>query len=336
LTSPALSPNLTLEIIGDFPTLLKLEHEWRQLAETSEFLAPSQSPQWLLPWWNHFGSGELRVFVLRLNGNLAGVVPCFLHLWEGRRQLTLIGSGVSDYLEPPIATDIVPHAMKALGQALEIRDDWDVCNWQDLNSETPLTRILGDGLCITVQGDIECTAIPVTGDFQQYWTERPRGLRRNVKRYLGKAKSIAQPEFLVSLKPEPEIMNALIGLHGARWRRSGSPGMIAENRLVPFLREMASVFADAGALRLFSLRFENRIVSVILSFVFRDTLFSYLSAFDPEYESLGFGRTLLYDSVRYAFEEGYRSWDFLRGNEAYKFDWGAKRIPKRRVLIVRK
>ncbi len=333
--APAI-PNLRLEVIHEFGKLRELEPEWLRLAETSESLTHSQLPQWLMTWWKHFGSGDLRVFALRFDGNLAGVVPCFLHSWEGKRQLTLIGSGVSDYLEPLIAADIVPYAIKALGQDLELRDDWEICNWQDLNSDTPLSQIAGDRLGVSVQDDIECAEIRLSGDFQQYWAERPHGLRRNVRRYLERARAIAEPKFAVSVNPEPDIMNALIALHGVRWRRSGSPGMIVENRLAPFLREVASVFADAGALRLFSLRFENRVVAVILSFLLRDTLLSYLSAFDPEYESLGFGRILLYDSARYAFEQGYRSWDFLRGNEPYKVDWGAIRIPKRRVLITRK
>ncbi|HEY7305168.1 MAG TPA: GNAT family N-acetyltransferase, partial [Bryobacteraceae bacterium] len=58
-------------------------------------------------------------------------------------------------------------------------------------------------------------------------------------------------------------------------------------------------------------------------------------AFDPEYSTFGFGRTLLYHALRYAFETGYESWNFLRGNEPYKFDWGARSIPKARLLITR-
>ncbi len=53
-------------------------------------------PEWLLTWWWHFGSGRLRVMVFRQMGEVAGVLPCFLHPWNGRRQLTLVGSGITD------------------------------------------------------------------------------------------------------------------------------------------------------------------------------------------------------------------------------------------------
>jgi CelD/BcsL family acetyltransferase involved in cellulose biosynthesis len=326
---------LRVEVIHSFADLLSLKTEWLRLAEANGFLAPSQSPDWLLTWWKHFGSGELRTFVFRSDGRLAGVVPCFLHEWEGKRQLTLMGSGVSDYLEPPIASSVGDEVVRAAGRVLQDQDDWDVCNWQDLNADTPLAQVAGEGLTVSVQDDTECSECLLTGDFNAYWAERPHGLRRNVRRYLEKARLIAEPQFVVSLKPDTEVINALTTLHTTRWQTRGEPGMIVENRSAAFVREVALVFANAGSLLLFSLRFQGRVVAVILAFLSTNTVFSYLSAFDPEYEALGFGRTLLYNSLQYAFEQRYHSWNFLRGNEPYKLDWGAKRIAKRRVIITR-
>jgi CelD/BcsL family acetyltransferase involved in cellulose biosynthesis len=326
---------LTTELIQSFPDLLALKPEWCRLAEANRLLTPFGSPDWLLTWWKHFGSGMLRTFVFRSDGLLTGVLPCFVHEWEGKRQVSLMGSGLSDYLEPPIASDIGNEAMKVAGSILADQHDWDVCNWQDLNVDTLLGHLTGNGLTVSVQHDTDCSEILLAGDFSAYWAGRPHGLRRNVRRYMEKARLIAEAHFAVSLKPEAEVIDALTTLHTARWQTRGAPGMILANRSAAFLREVASVFADAGSLLLFSLRFQDRVVAVILAFVSGSTLFSYLSAFDPEYEALGFGRSLLCHSVQYAFERHYQSWDFLRGNEPYKFDWGARSIPKRRVIITR-
>ncbi len=326
---------LTVKIIDSLADLLALKDEWLRLVEANGFLTPSQSPEWLLTWWKYFGSGRLRTFVFRSDGRLAGVVPCFLHEWEGKRQLTLMGSGVSDYLEPPIASGFDDEVLRAAGRILQDQDDWDVCNWQDLNADTPLAQLAGDGLTVRAQDDTECSEILLTGDFNAYWAERPHGLRRNVRRYLEKARLVAEPQFVVSLEPETEVINALTTLHTARWQTRGEAGMIVENRSAAFILEVASVFANAGSLLLFSLRFQGRVVAVILAFLLGNTVFSYLSGFDPEYEALGFGRTLLYSSMQYAFEQRHHSWNFLRGNEPYKLEWGAKKIPKRRVIITR-
>jgi hypothetical protein len=36
-----------------------------------------------------------------------------------------------------------------------------------------------------------------------------------------------------------------------------------------------------------------------------------------------------------AHRHGYRYWDFLRGEEPYKFDWGAQTIAKCRLILER-
>lgn len=327
---------LTLETVDEFSELLRKEQEWSRFAASLPQLTPFQLPGWLLTWWRHFGSGHLQVFIFRSGDEIAGVVPCFRHEWEGRRQMTLMGSGISDYLEPGIRGEHGPAVLEMLAGELQRDDRWDVCNWQDLNAKSLLRLLpLARELTITVESEVECTEAALGGNFEQWWDGRPHGLRRNVRRYLEKARSIGEPEFQVTAKAEPEVLDALISLHSKRWERSGEPGMIVANRSQQFLREVLNRFSCADMLRFFYLRFQTKIVAVICSFPYRDRLFSYLSAFDPEYDIFGFGRLLLYHSFRYAFEQRYNAWNFLRGNEPYKFDWGANKIPKCRVVVTR-
>jgi CelD/BcsL family acetyltransferase involved in cellulose biosynthesis len=80
-------------------------------------------------------------------------------------------------------------------------------------------------------------------------------------------------------------------------------------------------------------RFRGELAAVNLGFLFRDTFSSYMSAFDPEHEYFGFGRMLLYRAIQYCYANRVRFWDFLRGEEPYKFSWGALAVPKRRVYV---
>ncbi len=327
---------LSLETVNDFSELLKKKADWSGFVASLPQVTPFQLPVWLLTWWRHFGSGQLCVFIFRSGRQIVAVVPCFRHEWDGKRQITMIGSGISDYLEPGITGEHSRAVVEMLAEHLRCDREWDVCSWQDLNAATPLGSLpLDQDLAIGVEPETECTETQIAGNFEHWWEQRPHGLRRNVRRYLEKARSIAEPEFCISSKAEPEIVNALISLHAVRWERHGRPGMIVANKSGPFLREAFDRFACAGMLSLFALRFQGKIVAVICSFPYRNRLFSYLSAFDPEYEIYGFGRLLLYYSMRYAFEEHYIGWNFLRGSEPYKFDWGARSIAKCRVIITR-
>jgi hypothetical protein len=47
------------------------------------------------------------------------------------------------------------------------------------------------------------------------------------------------------------------------------------------------------------------------------------------------GHELVAQALQYTHANQYRGWDFLRGEEQYKFDWGAERIAKSRVIVER-
>lgn len=321
---------MTVEIIDSFPALLELQAEWSRFARTIATVTPFQLPEWLIAWWRHFGSGALHLLAFRVNGDIVGIVPLFLHEWKGARQFTLLGSGISDYLEPAIAPGNCGEVVECLRAHLASKGDWDVCNWQDLSCDTPLRSLASQLL-----EDTPCSEILLAGTFDDYWSARSKSLRQNVRRDRQKAESRGRLEFQISSDADAESMEALIRLHAARWQSAGEPGMIAANRSAEFLKDVSTEFARGGMLRMFTLRFDGQIAALILAFVYANRIFNYITAFDPEHEALGLGRTLLFEALRYSFENGYEAWDFLRGEEPYKTWWGAQPVCKCRVIVTR-
>lgn len=328
---------LRLEVITEIDRLIAIKESWSRLQEQLDYVTPFQTPEWLLTWWHHFGSGDPRVFVFKSsNDHIVGVLPAFLHEWQGKRQLTLIGSGLSDFLEPAFVPEVAHKAICCLWEYLDDSAEWEICNLQDLSADT----LLAD--CTAVHSwevssiaDIPCSEIPINDQFAAFWEKRPAGLRRNVRRYRDKADQTGRVEIGITEAGNAECLDALIRLHSARWREQGKPGMIAASRSAEFLRDITKTFEEQHRLVFFSLRFQGGLAAVILAFPYRRTLYAYLSAFDPAYAALGFGRTLLYAALEHAFSNGYRAWNFLRGNEPYKVDWGAHTIPKARLIIRR-
>jgi CelD/BcsL family acetyltransferase involved in cellulose biosynthesis len=320
---------VALEVIENTARLREFEPEWSRFVARVSPATPFQMPEWLATWWSHFGSGDLRVMVFRQGAEVAGVLPCFRHEWNGRRQLTLVGSRVSDYLDPLFEPQSVAGILEQVGRQLNSWTDWDMCDWQDLSRGTPL-QVLGTAL-----EETPCSALALDQPFEDFLATRPKDLRRNLRRYREKAEAIGCVKFEVSHAADDQLMDALIALHRVRWEQMGEPGMIEANRSEAFLREVAKLLASRGALRIFTVRFADRVAAILLALCNKTTIFSYLSAFDPQHESFGFGRELLAQAFRYAHETGYRCWNFLRGDEAYKFSWSAQLIAKSRVLISR-
>jgi CelD/BcsL family acetyltransferase involved in cellulose biosynthesis len=327
---------LKLEVIRDLAELIKAEPEWSSFTSSIAGLTPFQLPAWLLTWWRHFGSGELRVVVFREKGSIVGVGPLFLHAWNGARQMTLIGSGISDYLEPAIHPHFVEEVVNRLRYYLESESEWEVCNWQDLSFDTALRELSSHKLEAKAIDETECREVRLSGTFAEYWNARSASLRQNVRRDRAKAESMGSVRFEATSEADTELMNALVRLHGARWQAQGQIGTIATNSSADFLREIARKFAARNMLRLFSLHLSENIAAVIFAFQHADKIFNYLTAFDPQYDRLGVGRTLLFEALRYCLENGYHAWDFLRGGEPYKEWWGAEKIPKCRLIIRRR
>lgn len=318
-------------MIEDGSRLLDLQSEWSSFTQTIEGLTPFQSPEWLITWWRHFGSGKLRCFLFRSGGEIAGVIPCFLHDWNGARQITLMGAGISDYLEPAMRPEYTDEIVAQIRYSLASTGDWDLCHWQDLSFDSPLKRLASEAV-----EDTECTAISLEGRFEEYWEHCASGLRQNVRRDRAKAEANGKVRFDVTKEPVAELLDALVEMHRARWQKHGQPGMIEANGSAAFLRDIAFEFAQRDMLRIFSLRFNEELAAVIFAFAWRQRISNYLTAFNPDHNRLGFGRTLLYEAVRYSFENGYKAWDFLRGDEPYKLWWRAQKIPKLRVIVTRK
>jgi len=176
--------------------------------------------------------------------------------------------------------------------------------------------------------------IAVEEAFGEFMSVRPDHLRRNLSRYRKKIQALGSVKFAISNSPDTELMNALIQLHRGRWAKSGQNGMIEANRSEKFLREAAEMLGSSGLLRIFSLRLADRIVSILLAFTHQATIFPSLSGFDARYERLGLGHELLAHALSYTHEFRYRHWNFLRGSEPYKFDWGARTVAKSRLVIL--
>ncbi|MFL2640101.1 MAG: GNAT family N-acetyltransferase [Dehalococcoidia bacterium] len=89
-----------------------------------------------------------------------------------------------------------------------------------------------------------------------------------------------------------------------------------------FLRILTRSMSQKNMLRLFFLEIDGVKVSTTMSFAHNNKLYLYNSGYDQEYRSLSVGLLLKAQNIRYAIEAGFTEFDFLRGNESYKYHLG--------------
>jgi CelD/BcsL family acetyltransferase involved in cellulose biosynthesis len=86
-------------------------------------------------------------------------------------------------------------------------------------------------------------------------------------------------------------------------------------------------------LRLYALLINDRILAVYYGFLSKGRAYYYLSGFEPEFEKYSLGTLIVGHGIEETIREGANEFDFLRGQEAYKYKWGAQdRFNYRRQL----
>jgi len=290
-----------------------------------------------LSWWPCLGSGELFTVCVRQSGRLVGLAPMFILWWNGRRQVTFIGNGVTDQLGFIVDRACAREAAMAILEAIaEQRERWDLCDLQDLPPSAVLARMSPPApLCYERRDQYVCCSVPLPGSTEEFAANLPHGLRRNLRRYREKLEQCGRVTFETSDdKSVTEHIEALMHLHRERWRaKCDSDGMLGADNIERFHRTAALALYRAKVARLHALRLDGRIVASVYALLEGERACSYLGGFDPALEAFSPGSLILDYAMRQSIAEGAREFDFLRGEEPYKLAWGAQRCRSWRLLL---
>lgn len=321
--------DMTCTVLVDDDALAALEPEWSALCGRVPAALPFQSPDWLIPWWRQFGTGQPRVAVLRDAERLAGLLPLYRLDEGGERKLLPLGAGLSDHCDallepclPPGAADLL------LTAALNVDGPGALtsCDIVDLPPGSALRSVRAPAGWNPMQREGETCpvlAIPpgtsAMRDFVPSSMRRKVGMSRNrAERRGGTSIETATPDTM------PSILADLFRLHTTRWRDRGEAGVLADARVAAFHRDAAPRLIASGALRLQALRIGGQLAAVFyLLLAGRERVLAYLGGFDPAFAYESPGTLLFAASIEEAMREGRREFHFLRGGEAYKYAWGA-------------
>jgi CelD/BcsL family acetyltransferase involved in cellulose biosynthesis len=100
-----------------------------------------------------------------------------------------------------------------------------------------------------------------------------------------------------------------------------------------FFRAMSHSLSRAGLLRAGLLELDGDPVAAIIGFDHNGIAYLYNSAFDPAYRSLSVGVISKVLYIKDSIERGMRRFDFLKGDERYKYHLGGQEVQLRRCRI---
>jgi CelD/BcsL family acetyltransferase involved in cellulose biosynthesis len=256
----------------------------------------------------------------------------------------------ADYATILAAPDDLPMVAAALVRYLAEPVEgwsWDVVDLRRLRCGDPAAdalaaaigaREIGEGWTLNVEREDVCPVVtlPADADMDNYLATLGKKERHEIRRKVRRAEAVGEIHLEDALEPL-EHLETFIELHQKRWGVDGlfpdTPGG-AQSRVL--FRRLFELHGPDGPLRLVFLTVGDRRIAAGIHFETPDGYLYYNAGVDPDARDLSPGVLMVYAYVRHALATGLRRLDFLRGDEPYKYEWGAVDEPIQRLLVRRR
>jgi CelD/BcsL family acetyltransferase involved in cellulose biosynthesis len=301
------------------------EKSWNGLLERSRMASVFLTWQWQTAWVEAFGAGRpLHLLAATADdGTLAGLLP--LHE-ERPGCLRLIGGvDVSDYLDAIAVTGLEEEVWRALlasraGDAPE----WDL---HCLRAASPTVGMapalaVARGLRADVAVEERCPVLPLPDSWEAYLARLDGRDRHEIKRKIRRLErelpgAVARAH--AAAEGWDEALAVFLRLH--RQSKVGKARFMDE-RMERFFRVATRALAEAGWARLWFLEHPGGPVATFLCVEYGAAVGLYNSGFDPAHARLAPGLVLLAHVIQDSIARRVPVFDFLRGEEPYKADFG--------------
>lgn len=309
--------------LGDFDAL---ETTWNELMPRSATDTVFLTPRWQRLWWKHFGEGaEQLMFELRLDGKIVGLAPMYLQGGE----LSLLGNTqVCDFSDFVLPAEHCTGALNALFAHLDTLT-WSTLVLHSLPCNSPTLAYLKalDGrYSVAFEQEDVAPALDLPVDWEAYLATLSKKDRHELRRKFRRLEGAGDVRFHTCTDHATlqQDITDFLTLH--RESRDDKAAFMNDH-MEAFFREMVHEFCAADIARLSFVEVNGHRCAAILAFDYGNDRLLYNSGFDREYSHLSVGLLVKANSVREAIEAGKRRYDFLRGNEPYKYDLGAVDAP---------
>jgi CelD/BcsL family acetyltransferase involved in cellulose biosynthesis len=303
------------------------EERWNTLLGRAGHPSVFLSWQWQTSWTRAFLGGR-PLHLLRVSddaGTLAGLLP----LYEEREGVHRLVGGVdvSDYLDLIAPAGREEEAWQVVlqhraGEASE----WDLHAIRATSPTCEIVPRLGAaaGLGVEVETEDRCPVLELPASWDVYLEGLSGKDRHELRRKMRKL--------------ERELPGTSVRAHAAldgwdvalaeflRLHRLSKVGKarFMDERMEAFFQDATRALAGAGLARLWFLDWNGAAVASFLCFEYGGSVGLYNSGFDPAHAKLAPGIVLLAHVIRDAIERGVPVFDFLRGEESYKYAFGPK------------
>ena len=294
------------------------------------------TPWWQRLWWRRYGGdARLELLSVRRGDDLLGIAPLMI---SGDTLSFLGDTDLFDYHDFLAREGCETEFYNALWEHISALD-WRVLELKSLReSSQTLARLPALAQARGWQSQITQEDVSPFTNLQPSWDEYLMGLRKKDRHELrrklrrlqngGNARQYAHCEPQAVADAMPEFFRLMRASSGDK-----DDFLTADRER--FFRELAADLTARGQFKLFFLEVDDVRVAACICFDYGGDFLLYNSGYDPEYSALSVGLLNKALCIREAIESGKRQFDFLRGDERYKYNLGGQNQTVHELVIRR-
>jgi CelD/BcsL family acetyltransferase involved in cellulose biosynthesis len=318
------------QLLTDWPD----EEAWRQwdrLTIVGDYTF-FHTPLWQRAVWNHLASRErLRIAMVWQGPELVCALPM---QWSRKYGYQTPARHITDYLDPLIAPEGIEAGTigRLILRLLGDRATLTLHNIRPNAATASLwqTSAAAEGWMIERTTTEQCPML-LLPESVDHWMERlgphiRKELRRKIRKVIEKGAGR-----LLCCAPEQAEMGIDQLLEFMQHR--GQKAVDVQRTLGPILREAGPELIRRGRLQLSTLMIEDRPAACILEAATPNGLMLYNSGFDTKLKTWSPGLVAEALSIQKCIEHKQTQYDFLRGQEPYKYELGAEDRPLARMVL---
>lgn len=341
----------TWKLANSRAEFLQLRPDWDRLFATNSQHSPFMSWGWVDTWLRHIArEHELQVVSWSDDSGVVQFILPLHRLAEGSsvrsKRVMLVcnyGAECSDNLGCLRAEALEDVSAEMTAEAIQrFVGNRSSVSLGFLDGRNDFPRRLqqsmaGHGRLARVRPDAVCPAVSLPDDWDRYLGGLTSNFRAQVRRSCRNIAGDSSPHHQqIPAEHASDFVEDLIRLNRTRISAKGRSSSLEDSALRAFFKEAIPHMAAAGLAWLDVITDGDENHGVAVHFVHGDTVYFYLGGFDQSIQKLRPGTGLLGQVMQRAIENGQTRFDFLRGDESYKYRWGSSDVMTFNVTVYAK
>lgn len=324
---------IQISVVDTYDKMKQLQPEWNDLLRSSSANTMFLTFEWLLAWTEVFLSKNRKLFILTFSEDekLVGIAPFYIDSIKfgifTLKEIRFIGfpEAGSDYLdvivekgrEQIIAASIFTHLL------YESRSKWDVIRIYNIRSNSLfllyfMNRFEAVGKFYQISMGPYCPQVLLPASESDFYTGLSKGRRKKLKRDI---RVIFREDSAVHRFSDgvntSAYLDEFFDLYDEKTSWNG-------DRIKLFLENYLNQCVGTVSLQVDLLTVKNQNIAGLLHLRYGKSISLFLMAVDKEHNpKISIGNALVGLCIKNSINEKLRYYDFLKGDEPYKFHWAS-------------